>query len=266
MIIVHNGNFSLRFLKKEPTSPFVPKSAFYGDFRICLVLEGEAVWEIEEKAHRIRKEDMILLAPHQKRQLLSVGEGGLRLCVFKLSRNAFSAIHHFLFFLECVNNQKSVIHSEILSDLLREILLEWEEESPLRYEMASAKLTEFFIKAERLLNYRSRPMKKEQRALLDLMDYIDENVTRGISLRGAAERIGLSESTLSRRFFAFNGITFQQYVTEKKIQHAISLLESSSMKMIDIALESGFESVSGFYDAFKRKTGSTPNRFCKMDL
>ena len=50
---------------------------------------------------------------------------------------------------------------------------------------------------------------------------------------------------------------------EKKTKHAIKLMNTTNLKVIDIALESGFDSISGFYDAFKKITGTTPKNFKK---
>ena len=47
----------------------------------------------------------------------------------------------------------------------------------------------------------------------------------------------------------------------KRIEHAISLLENTDYKVVDVALESGFDSISGFYDTFRKITGTTPNKF-----
>ena len=63
-----------------------------------------------------------------------------------------------------------------------------------------------------------------------------------------------------------NGISYKQYVISKKIDRAIFLLKTTNMKIVDIALDCGFDSVSGFYDAFKRKTGTTPNEFTSFEI
>ena len=76
----------------------------------------------------------------------------------------------------------------------------------------------------------------------------------------------MTESSFSRRFSAVNGISFKQYVIEKKIQRAIFLLQTTNRKVIDIASECGFDSISGFYDSFKRITGTTPNKFTEIEI
>lgn len=263
MIVVNKGNFSLRTLEKAHHSPAAPKNTFYADFKVCLALTGEAVWEIEDRTYTICPGDVVFLSIGQKRRFTAFGEKGFQLCALTLARNAFVNPHHFLFFLERAKKD-NVLKNCPLSGLLREIYEEWQAPLPGKYELASAKLTEFFVKAQRAENYSLRSVTEANRQMLELMDYIDENVTDHINLQMVAAKAGMTESTFSRHFSAMNGISFQQYVLEQKLQKAITLLRTTDKKMIDVALDSGFDSISGFYAAFKKKTGTTPNKFSAL--
>ncbi len=265
MILVNKGNFSVYTMQKSHTSVSASKNTFYADFKICLALDGEAVWEIEDRPCQIQQGDIILLNIGQKRQFTQFGENGFRMGVFTLKRNAFQNMHHFLFLLELVKSQKNVIRQNALSQLLKELYDEWTAETPFSYELTSAKLTEFFIKAERELAYPPYPTGKGHRQMLELMDYIDANIANEISLAAAAKMAGMTESAFSRRFSAINGISFKQYLVERKIERAIFLLRNTDRKMIDIAQDCGFDSISGFYSAFRKKTGTTPSKFHEWD-
>ena len=266
MIVVNKNNFSVSTVQKLYGSASAPKNTFYADFKICLALEGEAVWEIEERSYLIQPGDIVFLKIGQARHFTSFGKNGFKLCSFILTRNAFSNLHHFMYFVECIKRQENVIRNSDLSPILREIYEEWERNSPFRYELASAKLTEFFIKAERVVRYPVAPVTQMDREMLELMDYIDSNIAKGISLSAVAKKAGMTESSFSRRFSSINGISFKKYVVEKKIQRAIWLLQTTNQKIIDIALDSGFDSISGFYDAFKKQTGTTPSKFSEFDI
>ena len=159
-----------------------------------------------------------------------------------------------------------MIKKSALSHLLMEIHEEWKTNDPFRYELASAKLTEFFIKTERTSEDLFTSVTQWDREMVELMDYIDSNITKGINLSAAAKKAGMTESSFSRRFSTVNGISFKKYIVEKKIQRAIWLLQTTNQKIIDIALDSGFDSISGFYDAFKKQTGTTPSRFSEFEI
>ena len=258
MMQTDKNTFSTYVVEKNFGEASAPKTTFYADFKICLVLKGEAVWEIEDKAFSVAAGDIIFLNLGQKRKFTSFGREGFRLCALVLGRNAFDSAAHFDFFLERVKNGQNLIRNEALFNLLKEVYEESKSGEPFVYDLISAKLTEFFIKAERSLGYSFRPLTSSDTKMLDVMNFIDANITEGVSLSLAAEKAGMSESGFSRRFLKVNGISFKQYLMEKKTQHAIRLMNTKNLKMIDVALESGFDSVSGFYDAFKKITGTTP--------
>ena len=260
MIIINKNAFSVRLIQKEQNSTTASKDAYYAEYRICLAMAGEAEWEIEDRSYLIQPGDIVFLNIGQRRRFTAFGKEGFQLCIFTLDRSVFSELHHFTFFLDRVKHRQNLFKNSPLAPILQEVFEEWRENRPHCRELISAKLTEFFIKAEREAGY-SAALDKSGLDLLLQMDEIDMDIAAGLRLREIAQKAGLSESAFSRRFAAVNGISFKQYSIEKKLQRAILLLKTTDLKMIDIAAESGFESVSGFYDAFKKKTGTTPNQF-----
>ncbi len=228
------------------------------DIKICLVLDGLAKWEIEGRSFLAQKGDIVFLNMGQKRRFLSFGEAGLDLCVFTFTRSAFSKVHHYIFFRDCA--RKQILQHPALSRILESLLEVWSTGHPLKYEWATAKFTEFFISAELTTDFKPEAVSKKNLDILNRMDEIDENIEKGLHLREISQSAGLSESTFSRQFAAATGIHFKQYVMEKKVQRALWLLNNTDWKIIDICQECGFQSVSGFYDTFRKVLGTTPNK------
>ena len=263
MMQIDKNSFSAYTVEKNFGEASAPKTTIYADFKICIVLKGEAVWEIDERSFFVKAGDVVFLNIGQKRRLSSFGKDGFKLCALVLTRSAFASAAHFDFFLDRVKRGENLIRNSMLFSLLEEVYLETSREKPFGYSLISAKLTEFFIKAERIFNYSFNRTTSADKEMLEVMSFIDEGITEGMSLSMAAEKAGLGESTFSRRFLAMNGISFKRYLMEKKTKHAIKLMNTTNLKVIDIALESGFDSISGFYDAFKKITGTTPKNFKK---
>ena len=68
---------------------------------------------------------------------------------------------------------------------------------------------------------------------------------------------GISPETVRRWFNKHYGMTFQSYARMMRMNNAIKELDAGK-KAIDTAFESGYESLSGFNDAFKKMTGHSP--------
>jgi AraC-like DNA-binding protein len=58
-------------------------------------------------------------------------------------------------------------------------------------------------------------------------------------------------------------MTFTDFINTYRLQSAANLLENSSLKIIEIALECGFKSVRAFNDAFKKQLCCTPSEYRK---
>ncbi|MBC7959124.1 MAG: AraC family transcriptional regulator [Vallitaleaceae bacterium] len=90
------------------------------------------------------------------------------------------------------------------------------------------------------------------------IDYIDENIKEKISMDEIASHVGFSTFHFYRVFSSMIGLTVMDYVTKRKLQFALLELENGT-KIIDVAMNYGFETHAGFTKAFKRSFGYPPN-------
>ena len=100
--------------------------------------------------------------------------------------------------------------------------------------------------------------------LQTVLDYIDDNIKNEISVDIAAEKAGYSTYHFSRVFTETIGISVMNYVTWRRLQYAIYDL-SYGKKVIDVAMEYGFETHGGFTKAFVRWFGFPPY-LCRLRL
>lgn len=89
--------------------------------------------------------------------------------------------------------------------------------------------------------------------------YIESNYSNpDICLRSAAEAVNFSPNHFSTIFSQDCGVTFIEYLTSIRIEHAKKLLKNSDMKSADIAYEVGFNDPHYFSFIFKKVTGMSP--------
>lgn len=77
-----------------------------------------------------------------------------------------------------------------------------------------------------------------------------------------ADRLSVSEKTLSRQFNQQTGLTFRLWRQRLRLFHALPLLEQHE-SVTEVALACGYESVSAFISAFNQQFGCTPGEFFK---
>jgi AraC-like DNA-binding protein len=78
------------------------------------------------------------------------------------------------------------------------------------------------------------------------------------TLERLGEEAALSRSTLHERFVHFIGASPMQYLTQWRMQLAAGWLRDTDAKVIEVALEVGYENEAAFSRAFKRTVGSSP--------
>lgn len=77
-----------------------------------------------------------------------------------------------------------------------------------------------------------------------------------------ANEIGVSTSTLARRFKVDTGVSFGQWRVLLRMNVAMSLL-GQGVAVADVAEQIGYSTPSSFVAAFKQSTGVTPMAFRK---
>jgi AraC-like DNA-binding protein len=91
-----------------------------------------------------------------------------------------------------------------------------------------------------------------------VMRMVHATPERDWTVHSMARESGLSRSAFADRFRTLVGQPPLQYVTEIRMQKATELLETTAVPVKRIAALVGYESVSAFSSAFKRRFGNPP--------
>lgn len=94
--------------------------------------------------------------------------------------------------------------------------------------------------------------------IFDSLKYIEENINESITAKAVAENAGYSLYYFSRMFKKQMGLSIMEYVKDRRLIKASEEI-SNGKKIIDIALDYGYQSHSGFTKAFKNKFGFSPS-------
>lgn len=84
------------------------------------------------------------------------------------------------------------------------------------------------------------------------------------SIQLAAEIAQMSVRTLQRRL-TDEGLSYSQLITRFRYEKAIQLLQDSSLKIIEVSHELGYEDPAHFTRAFKQWTGLSPREFRRQN-
>ncbi|PHQ16681.1 helix-turn-helix domain-containing protein [Marinobacter profundi] len=91
--------------------------------------------------------------------------------------------------------------------------------------------------------------------------YIDQHLADKLMQADIAERCDTNSYQLSRAFKKVHGITFQDYIVQRRLDKAAELLHNNSAAIIDVCWAVGFHDASHFSRMFQRQTGLTPSQY-----
>lgn len=97
-----------------------------------------------------------------------------------------------------------------------------------------------------------------------VFSYLDEHFAEDLSLEHMAAIAGFSKFHFSRTFKQLSGYNFYDYLCQRRVKSAEILLMNQETSISQIALQSGFSSVSTFNRIFKSQKGCTPTQYRNM--
>ena len=90
------------------------------------------------------------------------------------------------------------------------------------------------------------------------------NLTRRITAKELAERFGVSESSFKFYVKGILGDSYLNYFRKKRMEKAGELLESTTMKIIEVANAVGYENQGKFAKVFAETYGVPPLEFRRL--
>ena len=95
-------------------------------------------------------------------------------------------------------------------------------------------------------------------------DHIVNNLGESLSLHELAHVAGTTKANLEKGFQDLYGATVQTFITNQRMEKAVTLLLKTEMHVPDIVKVIGYKSVPNFIQSFKRRYGLTPAAYRKV--
>lgn len=98
-------------------------------------------------------------------------------------------------------------------------------------------------------------------AIAALQQWLPDHLGEQLGVERLAERAAMSPRTFARSFRAETGSTPAAYVEQLRVEAARRLLETSDLGVPAVARAVGMPRVETFHRAFRRRCGTTPDRY-----
>lgn len=95
-------------------------------------------------------------------------------------------------------------------------------------------------------------MKDSKNVVRKVIDFIENNLEKEISLDNISKNIGYSKFHLNRIFTEYTGVTIYKYLQNRRLTLAAEKLVKTDMPIMQIAYEAGYDTQQSFSFAFKQ--------------
>lgn len=261
------------------TKELEPIYHWHDCLEISYILKGEGSYTVNGLVYKMKPKDIILFNNIEPHSWAASSNSTMEVSsiVFDLhmicsnETNPFDSQYLQPFLHRNTNFTNKLHPKNFYTPIIYNLLLQITEEftqRPIGYElMIKAKLLEmmtYLIRHFQDNNKTSEVLEQKEIKLLRLseaLDYVQQHYTSPISLTEVAGVACMNPSYFSSFFKETIGSSFVDYLTQLRIHHADQLLRTTDYKILDIALQSGFGSLSSFNRSFKKIKGISPSHF-----
>lgn len=143
-----------------------------------------------------------------------------------------------------------------------EILMQWSEHKADCGKLHHKGYADLFLgELYKQYGLAERKWSEANRAVIDILQYIQHNLGATLTLDDASYRMGYSKNHFAKLFRDAVGQTFREYVSTQRVERAKDLIErDTSRTIVDIAFTCGFDSMATFYRAYMKRYGELPRK------
>lgn len=169
----------------------------------------------------------------------------------------------------CLTAQNSPQIYGQIKQLMTEISDEYSSENPLKEAAIYSKLISIYVSLyrnniyenDRFSDVRSAKQHEYIDKFMSVCNYINEHYNQDLTLESVADVAGFSKFHFSRLFKKFSNITFYDYLCRKRIMEAEKLLLNPNLSVTEVAMQTGFNSISTFNRVFKSIKKCSPTEY-----
>lgn len=244
-----NNNFNARFYKTE-----IWEQHFHKSLELVYVISGGLKCYSNGNEFFLNKGDFGLCLPYDIHAYVPESDTSYWVCVF-----SEDYVHDFYKMIKNKTGGFKFNCSPSVTRFLSENLIDNAEPSRLLIKATLYSACDEYIKTSTLTDKN----KKITENIAVITEYVEKNHTKDIKLSDIGKLLGYDYHYVSRYFHAVFKMSFSEFLTLYRLESAAELMEQSDKKMVDIAMESGFQSVRSFNDCFKAHFKMSPTEYKK---
>ena len=261
-----SGDHFLLVWRSEDPESYVSRRHHHRAVEIGFMIKGEADYISNEQVEHIATGDMAYLDSWDV-HYFDVHEGNetITMLIGLEYLQDFYKIYGESQMAPCFDH---ALHDKEVNQRIYKILDKWEKEFDQENILINRGYVNLIL-GELAKGYpvRLRKRDKQEMSLVSsMLEYINENYHKNITLGEVAEHIGYAVSYCSKLFHNYIDQDFRNYVNGVRVEAACRMMyEKPGKQIAEVAFACGFNSLNTFYRAYRRVYKNSPKRIAKLD-
>lgn len=272
--VFHPDNLQVRLHINEEYEDY--PMHWHTDTEVIFPVENAYTVVINKEKYVINPGDIIMIPSGEIHELYAppTGKRFILQCDNSLLNNLGGIDSISSGFYPCVliSSKDNTTYHRQLVNILNQVVDEYVNHPPLYEASINSLLTSFFVIVGRncikMDKQNRNVVKKKQHQYIDkflhICQYINDHCTEDLTIDELATLAGFSKYHFSRLFCNFSGVTFYDYLIKRRIIYAEGLLADPNLSVVEIAMRSGFNSLSTFNRNFRTIKNCTPTEYRNM--
>jgi AraC-like DNA-binding protein len=253
---------------------------WHGEMEIIYAKAGNCFYIVNSKKLLIEKGDILVIPPSILHSL------------YQNEDNTFLG-DTYVFNLNVINNNIDICNNKCFKPLLnnecdpyflirvdhpayfkcRTIFKEINKLNMEKNEFYEMKIKSYLLDlfyiffSKKIITPSSKPIEdRATKKIKEVLKFIEDNHQNELSLELISNTFDISLYHLSHMFKTTTGMSCIEYLIDYRLLVAANALRQNNLPILNIALDVGFNNISYFNRAFKKKFNVTPTKYRKLDI
>ncbi|MCL2377132.1 MAG: AraC family transcriptional regulator [Defluviitaleaceae bacterium] len=269
-IVEFEENLTVHLYKNNEYEHYPPH--WHNAIEITMPLENIYTYKVNDIDYKLNEFDLIIIPPGEIHEIMAppTGKRLIFLCNFSFFYNnsPFTPLLPLLTSVTVIKNDSSAIHGRV-SALFQEMCHEFTVADALMEPEVYSKLLQILLLIQQHNLAESNPFydspfskqKEYVEKMLKVTRYINDHYRHDITLEDLSAIAGYSKFHFSRIFKQYTGMAYVDYLNQVRIKAAENMMLNPNITITEIAMNSGFNSITTFNRTFKKLKNYTPSQF-----
>lgn len=265
--ITYREHSSIRIWSSDVAAHYEPH--LHSAVEIIIPHRGISLYRLQEQVYRVHPGEILILPPNCVHELTE-GAKTLRYLIL-FEPNPILCLRDIPGIADLLSKPiylqgESALLKNVNDVLMQMVTCYFEKDAMWNTQCYSYLLQMYALLGQHYLHYVS-PTQQTSQTRIDpaimnsAMTYINEHYMEELSLERVSLFAGFSKCYFSRVFKQFSGVSFSEYLTNKRLNAAVDLLINTNRSIHEICLSSGFGSMATFNRVFRQYKNCTPSQF-----